>query len=333
MDLAHARDTLGGRENALAQRRLVLLRLDVDDHVALRQRTVHGFLDCVRGRMPLPHRRTRGHPDDHVRELLAARLAHAQPAQLYSRLERGDRGEGRLLGLRWHAVHQDVHVQAHQPPGGDEDEAGHEERRGRVGPVVAGPRGEESKQHRCRPGEVAGEVEGVRLQGGAAVALARAIGNGGSDRIHDHHEDDHEEGVPARVDLTVRLPEQPQECLPRDCEAREHEDRRLGQGGQVLGLAVTVGVPQVGRPHRDADGHEGQQRGDQVGAGVRRLGEQAEAAGRYSGHELHRDQHACGDDRDEGGAALRAHARRRIARNKKGPPLASPSAGRCELRS
>jgi hypothetical protein len=66
-------------------------------------------------------------------------------------------------------------------------------------------------------------------------------------------------------------------------------------------------MPAVGRLCGDADGHEGQQRGDQVGAGVRRLGEQAEAAGRDSGHELHRDQHAGGDDRDESGAALRAH--------------------------
>jgi len=36
VDLAHARDALGSREDALAQRRLCLLGLDVDNDVAQR---------------------------------------------------------------------------------------------------------------------------------------------------------------------------------------------------------------------------------------------------------------------------------------------------------
>ena len=47
-----------------------------------------------------------------------------------------------------------------------------------------------------------------------------------------------------------------------DEDAREHEDRRLGECGKVLGLAVAVGMRGVGGARRDADGEEGQERGD-----------------------------------------------------------------------
>ena len=40
------------------------------------------------------------------------------------------------------------------------------------------------------------------------------------------------------------------------------ERGRLGERRQVLGLAVAVRVAAVGRPRRDADGEERQQRGD-----------------------------------------------------------------------
>ena len=93
----------------------------------------------------------------------------------------------------------------------------------------------------------------------------------------------------------------------------EHETATLAAHGQDSPdvtqsnyILVQTSRP-VGRAERDADGHEGQQRRDQVGAGVRRLGEQAEAVGRDPGQELDRDQDAGGDDRDERGAALGAH--------------------------
>jgi hypothetical protein len=44
----------------------------------------------------------------------------------------------------------------------------------------------------------------------------------------------------------------------------------------VLGLPVAVLMRDVGRPHRDADGEERQQRRDQVGARMRRFGDEAE---------------------------------------------------------
>ena len=43
----------------------------------------------------------------------------------------------------------------------------------------------------------------------------------------------------------------------------------------MLGLAVSVLVPGVGGPRGDADGEEGEQRGDEVGARVDGLGDEA----------------------------------------------------------
>ena len=58
VDLAHARDPLRGGKRALAERRLVDARLDVDDHVAAGQRAVHRLFDRVRRRVPLADRRS-----------------------------------------------------------------------------------------------------------------------------------------------------------------------------------------------------------------------------------------------------------------------------------
>ena len=99
----------------------------------------------------------------------------------------------------------------------------------------------------------------------------------------------------------------------RDVEAREHEDRGLAEGGQVLGLAVPVGMPAVGRAAGDPDREEREQRGDEVGAGVDRLRDQAEAAGREPGPELERDQRAGSGNRNESSTPLRAHARKATA--------------------
>ena len=140
---------------------------------------------------------------------------------------------------------------------------------------------------------------------------------------------DHDEDrVPAWIDLPARQPEEPPQSPPGDRESRDDEDRRLGERGQVLRLAVAVGVAGIGRPPGDANRNERQQRRDQVGARMRGLGEQAEAAGCDPGDELHPDQHARGDDRDERGAALRAHAAEGSHVKEKGPPRGGPFAGR-----
>ena len=82
--LAHARDAERGGLRAVADARR-LLRLDVDDDVAPRQRALHRLLDAVRGSVPLPDRGARRDADHDVRELAAAGLAHPQALELDDR--------------------------------------------------------------------------------------------------------------------------------------------------------------------------------------------------------------------------------------------------------
>ena len=56
--------------------------------------------------------------------------------------------------------------------------------------------------------------------------------------------------------------------VPDDEDAGHDEDRALGERGQMLGLPVAVLVTDVGGAHGDADGEEGQQRGDEICARV-----------------------------------------------------------------
>ena len=134
MDLAHARDSLGGGERPLAQRRLVLLGLHVDDDVASRQRAVERVLDRVGGGMALPHGRARRDADDDVGECCPAawRMRSRRSSTRGSSAAIAASAASWALGRD--AVHQDVDVQPHQPPRRDQHEHGDEERRGRVGP-------------------------------------------------------------------------------------------------------------------------------------------------------------------------------------------------------
>ncbi len=75
----------------------------------------------------------------------------------------------------------------------------------------------------------------------------------------------------------------------------------------MLGLAVAVRVGVVGGLHRVADREERQQRGDEVGAAVERLRDEAEAAGHETGRELDREEECRREDRGERRSAKRRH--------------------------
>ena len=72
------------------------------------------------------------------------------------------------------------------------------------------------------------------------------------------------------------------------------EDRGLGERGEMLRLAVAELVRDVGRPAATRTREERQQRSDEVGAGVQRLGEEAEAVRREADGELERDKRRGG---------------------------------------
>src|SRR4051794_25915643 len=75
----------------------------------------------------------------------------------------------------------------------------------------------------------------------------------------------------------------------------------------MLRLAVAVLVRHVCRADRDTDGEEREQRRNQIGSGVQRLGDQSEAVRRQAGAELERDEQDGRDHRDERRSPLRMH--------------------------
>ena len=170
-------------------------------------------------------------------------------------------------------------------------------------PACAGQ--QETGEDGGRAHHVAREMERVRGERRALVAGARPSRDRRPARVDGDDDEDDDERVPRRVDVRLGGADEHRQGAVRDVEAREHEDRGLAERGQVLGLAVPVGMPAVGGAAGDADREEREKRGDEVGAGVDRLGDQAEAAGREPGAELERDQRAGSGNRDERSTPLR----------------------------
>ena len=277
VDLAHASDLQRGRLHPLAQRRLRRgLRLDVDDDVRLWERAAHGVLDVVRCGVPLSDGRAGRHADHDVDEMEPGRLPEAQAAEADAGHVPLDRAPGRGGRLGGRPVHEHVHVAAHQPCSGAEHDQRHEERRDRVGVRMAGARDDEADQDGGRAGEVAREVERVRLQGRAREPPRRPPGDGCARDVDGDHDADDRKRVPGRVNVRRGRPRDPRRRLPDDQHGCADEDGGLGERRQVLGLSVAVVVPAVGRANRVPDGVEREQRGDEVGSRVQRLGDQPE---------------------------------------------------------
>jgi hypothetical protein len=279
----------------------------VDDDVRVGQRVLDGLLHRIGGRMALADRGPRRDADHDVGEVAAGGLAEPQAPQLDRRVHACDRPARGLLRLVRRPVHEDVHVRPDQPCGRQQHEDGDEEGRERVGAGVAGGDECQPEQNRERPGEITREVERVRLERGALVPARPLKRDPGAARIDGDHDPDHEEGVPGRLDAGIRGSDEMRHGPVRDEEAREHEDRRLGESSEMLRPTVSVGVSRIGRPSGDADGEEGQKRGDEIRTGVDRLGDEPEAAARQARTELQPDQHERRKDGDEGCSALRAH--------------------------
>ena len=238
------------------------------------------------------------------------RLTDPEPPQLYRRLDLADGTLRGLVRVGGRAVHEHVHVPADQPPGGKEDEDCDEQRCRGVGIVVPRAYEDEPDQHGRRAHEIASEVERVRLKRRAPVAPGRTERHEHAARVDDDHRSDHGQRIPLGLDRRLRPPGDVRDRAPDDEEACRDEEAGLGEGGEMLGLAVAVRVRAVGRTDGDADREEGQERGDEVHARVQRFGDQPEAVGRETGNELERDERRRRADRDERRTALRIHERR-----------------------
>ena len=190
--------------------------LDVDDDVGARKRPLDGRLDRVRRRVALADTCRGGNADHDVGELPASRLPHPETPQLDVGPERRDRSPGRILGAGGGTVHQHVDVAAHQPGRREQYENRDEERRDRVSARIARAREEEPDEHGHRPRQVAGEMERVRCERGAAGAARDAPRDARPAGVDCDDDEDGDEDVPGDVNGRLR----------RSGEALDRAERR-----------------------------------------------------------------------------------------------------------
>ena len=239
-----------------------------------------------------------GETADHdVGEVPAGGLAHPQPAQLDRRLDPRDRLARRLLGVGRRPVHQHVDVPPHQPQRGRDRRARRRTALRSSRPPAGRPATPISPTSTASdPARSLAEVERVREQRRAAEPPARSASEiSVRETSISDHDADTTNAHQAASTCDVDPPGQPRDRERRPRRSLTSDERaRLGQRRQVLGLAVAVLVLLVGRPYRDADREEGQQRGDEVRARVQRLGDEPERCRSRAGGELQREQRARG---------------------------------------
>ena len=245
----------------------------------------------------------------------------------------------RRHGICRRAIHEHVDVAPDEPARGRDDEHRDEERGDRVALGEARPGRDEASDHGERREQVGAEVHRIREERRAGVLPGGAVRDEEAREVDRDDQEQHGEDPPRGLD--VQLDPAREACDGERCDADrdDHEEARLGERGEVLGLAVPVEVTLVGGLRRKADGEEREEGGDEVGPGVRRVRDEAEASRREARHELDRDQDGRGDDRRERCATQRRHARRLCARARAPPAVvrqvasSSVAGGRAPLRA
>jgi hypothetical protein len=221
--------------------------------------------------------------------------------------QRGQRVADRRGGLPRSAVHQHVDRPPRQPHRGDHHEHGDEQRGNRVAARVAGPHDDQADEHGDRSGQVRREVQRVGGQRGRLVAPRRPRAGDGPGGVDADDHDDHQQRPPGDIGRAARA-EQPAQRLERDERGDQRQHGALGQRGEVLRLAVAVVVLAIRGAHGQPHGEQREQRRDQVGGRVRRLGDQAQRPGGQAGGQLDRHEHDRGDHAEPRGALARAVA-------------------------
>ena len=312
VDLPHMRDGERGGEDALAECRRRSPRGSTWTTTSIPgSASCSASLDAVRGRVALADRGSGRDPDDDVREVLPSRPAQSEPAELDGRIEAAiarrairasSSGERSMSTSTFRLASRNAAATT---------SAGDEERRDRVTGGEAERGGDQAGEHRERSREVAPEVERVGEQRVAPVEARAPQRDHRSRRVDHEHEPDRGERPPGRLDVELDDAGEAQDREHARCRALTRMRKPASaSAARFWAFAVPVRVAAIRRTNRDGHGEEREQRGREVGARVRRLGEQAEARARQACDELDRDEETGGPDRDERGAPLRRHGGR-----------------------
>ena len=267
-------------------------------------RRSHGVLDPVHRLVAALQALQPRHADDDVGEALAAGLADPHRAHLgHSRHPAGGRLDQAAEPARG-AVHQHVHVVRGHPRGRHQHQCRHDQRGDGVGARIAGGRRSTSPTITAVvPAKSERKVQRAGQQRGVSLAAAEPQRGAGARRID----------RPARRPAARTRTSAPRTAPPPERsrstastpiqQATSGQEHRLGQRGQVLGLAVAVLVLGVGGTLGDADRIQREQRGRGVEAGVHGLGQDAQAGRGQADRDLGRRQPERGQQRDQRGAS------------------------------
>ena len=209
-----------------------------------------------------------------------------------------DAGDGveRALGKR--GVEQAEQRAPDQLVAGAEDLQRDRDTHDGVEPVPAAQhRGGDANDDAERSPDVGHEVMAVGLEGDGLMAPARGQEHAGDAEVDQRGHAGDGEPQPGLLDgLGV---EQAPPGRGGDGGCREQDEATLERAGEVLGLAVPVGVLLVRRPGRDRQGKEGHQRGGEVDQRLEGIGEQADGAGDRVCRGFEPDGDQRRDDRDD----------------------------------
>ena len=145
-------------------------------------------------------------------------------------------------------------------------------------------------QHRQRRPDVRSKVERIGGQSRRSSARGHRAELPGTPKIHADREKQHGNRQQRVVQLH-RAEKDTLHRLPDDPGAGDSHQPRLAEGGEILNLAVAVGMILVCRLVAHLHGEVGQRRGDQVESGMGRVGKHAQRPGEQAGGEL--EQRHC----------------------------------------
>ncbi len=164
-----------------------------------------------------------------------------------------------------------------------------------------------------RPTRTAADDHRSELKCSASASSAGLAGVDGDLREHagaeevDHDRgDDDAECEDRRLDGMRVIADQPLARFPHHHAGQDEQQRGLGEGGDVLDLAVAVLMVLIRRLVGPAHGEVGHHRGGEVDQRMGRLGEDRQRAGQHPDHGLAEGQGAGGGDRAECDTFLQA---------------------------
>jgi len=244
-EAAVARD----HHHALAHRLVVeRARLRRDGDLGGRHVGAHGCRQPVLDGGDAVERQRAAHRDGEIDETARGRPGAPAPAR-----RRTTPGTRRAIAVTRFAhagrrrIRQGVDGAAPEPPAGNADEHRDHDRCGGIGPGIAERDTAQPGQDRDRGPHVGAEMERIGFQRLARRCARDPAQRARAEKVDHDRAGDDGEGGDRRLDSVLLRADQPLHRFPDHHRGEQEQQRRLGQRGDALDLAVAVLMLGVGR--------------------------------------------------------------------------------------